>query len=116
MDFAAPADHRVKLRENGKKGMYIDLARELKKLWNMKVPILPIVIDALGTVTVGLVKGLEDLEITGRMETDQNTEMSPGELRRPVVTVTQNSSERPSADVNMKNSQGVNSHNSTPER
>ena len=33
----------------------------MKKLWNMKVTIIPIVIGAFGTVTKGLVKGLEDL-------------------------------------------------------
>ena len=38
---------------------YHDLARELKKLWNMKVTIVPIVIGALGTITKGLLKGLE---------------------------------------------------------
>ena len=52
---------------------YLDLAREFKKLWNMKVTIIPIVIDAFDTVTKGLVQGLEDLEITGRVETIQST-------------------------------------------
>ena len=55
MDFAVPADHRVKLKENEKKDKYLDLAKELKKLWNMKVTVIPIVIGALGTVTKGLV-------------------------------------------------------------
>ena len=36
VDFAVPADHRVKLKENEKMDKYLDLARELKKLWNMK--------------------------------------------------------------------------------
>ena len=39
----------------------------------MKVTVIPIVIGALGTVTKGLLQGLEDLEITGRMETIQTT-------------------------------------------
>ena len=39
----------------------------------MKVTIIPIEISALGTVTKGLVQGLEDLEITGRVETFQTT-------------------------------------------
>ena len=34
---------------------------------------IPIVIGALGTVTKGLVKGLEDLEIRGRVEAIQTT-------------------------------------------
>ena len=32
--------------------MYIDLARELKKLWNMRVTVIAIVIGAFGTVTL----------------------------------------------------------------
>ena len=31
VDFAVPADHRIKLKESEKKDKYIDLARELKK-------------------------------------------------------------------------------------
>ena len=31
VDFAVPADHRIKLRECEKKDKYLDLARELKK-------------------------------------------------------------------------------------
>ena len=73
VNFAVPADHRVKLKENEKKDKYLDLVRELKKLWNRKVTIIPVVIDALGTVTKGLLKGLEDLEIRGQMETIQTT-------------------------------------------
>ena len=71
MDFAVPADHRIKLKECEKKDKYLDLARELKKLWNMKVTFIPIVIGAFGTVTKGLLKGLEDLEVGGRVETIQ---------------------------------------------
>ena len=45
----------------------------LKKMWNIKVTIVPIVIGALGTITKGLLKGLEDLEVGGRVETIQTT-------------------------------------------
>ena len=37
----------------------------------MKVTIVPIVIGGLGTITKGLLKGREDLEIGGRVETIQ---------------------------------------------
>ena len=72
-DFAVPADHRVKFKESEKKDKYLDLAWELKKLWNMKVTVISIVIGALGTVTKELVKGLKNLEITGGVETIQTT-------------------------------------------
>ena len=39
----------------------------------MKVTIVPIVTDALGTVAKGLFKGLEDLEVGGQLETIQTT-------------------------------------------
>ena len=71
VDFDVPADHRIKLKECEKRDEYLDLARELKKLWNMKVTIIPIVIGAFGTVTEGLLKGLEDLEVGNRVETIQ---------------------------------------------
>ena len=63
----------------------------------MKVTIVPIVIGALGTITKGLLKGLEDLDVGGRVETipndsiaenGQNPETSPGDLRRLAVTQT----------------------------
>ena len=73
VDFAVPADHRIKLKECEKRDKYLYLSRELKKLWNMKVTIIPIVIGAFGTVTKGLLKGREDLEVGGRVETIQTT-------------------------------------------
>ena len=96
MDSAVLADHKAKFKENKKKDKYLDLARVLKKLWNMKVTVIPIVFGAPGTVTKGLVQGLEDLEIRGRVETiyyciikiGQNTEKSPGDLKRLAVTQT----------------------------
>ena len=72
-DFAVLADHRVKLKESEKKDNYLDLARELKKLCDMKVTVTPIVVGVLGTVTKGLVKGLKDLEIRRWVETIQTT-------------------------------------------
>ena len=72
-DFAVQADHRIKLKECEKKDRYLDLARELEKLWNTKVTIAPIVIGAFATITKGLLKGLEDLEVGRRIETIQMT-------------------------------------------
>ena len=79
----------------------------------MKVTVITIVIGAFGTVTKGLVQGLEDLEITedspncSIIEIVQNTEKSPGDFKETCSHP--NSSERTSADADVKNSQGVNS-------
>ena len=76
VEFTVPADHRVKLKEREKRVKYLDLARELKKLWNMLVIEIPIVIRALGTFLKGLEKELEDLEIREQEETTQTTALS----------------------------------------
>ena len=47
----------------------------------MKVTIIPIVIGAFGTITKGLLKRLEDLEVDGRVETIQTTTL----LRRAKI-------------------------------
>ena len=54
----------------------------------MKVTIIPIVIRALGTVIKGLVQGLDDLEITGWVETIKTIAFlrSARILRRVLVT------------------------------
>ena len=69
VDFAVPADPRIKLKECEKKDRYLDFVRELKKLWNMKLTITPILIGAFGIITKGLLIGLEDLEVGGQVET-----------------------------------------------
>ena len=59
-----------------------------KKLWKMKVTFILIVIGALGTATKGLIKGLGDLEIKGRVETIQTAALlrSARILRRVLGT------------------------------
>ena len=106
VDFAVPADHRIKLKESEKKDKYLDFARELKKLWNMQVTIIPIVIDAFGTVTKGLLKGLEDLEVGGRVETIQTTALLRTEesWRLEETCCHSDFSEKPSALADVKSS------------
>ena len=53
MDFAVPTDHRVKSKKKQKDiyiYIYIALIRDLKKIKNMKVMVIPIVTGALGTI------------------------------------------------------------------
>ena len=58
----------------------------MKKLRNMKVTVVSTEIGALGTVTKGLVKGLEDSEIRGGTETIQTTTLlSSARIMRRVL-------------------------------
>ena len=114
VDFGVSAGYRIKLKECEKKNKYIDLARELKKLWNMKVTIITIMIGAFGAVTKALLKGLEDLEVGGRVGTIQTTALlRTARILRRVLRLEEtcchsNSRERRSAKTDVKNSQWVN--------
>ena len=66
------ADHRVKVKDE-KLDRYLDLARELKKLWNIKVMVIPIIVGVLETVLKNMEKKLDELEIRGRIKTIQTT-------------------------------------------
>ena len=111
MNFAVPADQRVKLKERKKRDKYVDLAWEMNNRRNIKVKVILIAIGALGTVTKRLVEGLEGLEIRGRTETIQTIALlrSAGILRR-VLRIEEtccrlNSSEKPSVNAGGKYSQ-----------
>ena len=66
---------------------YLNLARGLTKLWNMSVTLVPIVVDALGTVPKGLEKGLEGLEFRGRIKIILSTALKrSAEKKRPKET------------------------------
>ena len=98
MDFAVPANDRVKIKESEKSDKYLDLARKLKKAIDYEGDCILIVICALGTIPKRLVKWVEVLEIRGRAETiqttysiikiGQNTKKSSGDLRILAVTQT----------------------------
>ena len=80
----------------------------------MKVTIVPIVISAFGTQTKGLLNDLEDLVVGGRVETIQMTALlrTSRILRRVLDTCCySDSSEKPSANTDVKQSKGVNNNN-----
>ena len=83
-ELCCPSRPLIKL----KKDTYMGLARELKKLWNMKVTVISIVTGILGTVTKGLVQGLENLEMSVGVETIEATTLlrSARILRRVLET------------------------------
>ena len=63
----------TEMKETEKIDKYLDLARELKKLWNMKVIVILIVVGAFGMASKDLEKRLMEQEISGRTKTIQTT-------------------------------------------
>ena len=63
-DFAVPGDSRVEKKEKDKIGKYQDLGRELQKIWNVKVKIIPLVVGSLGAIPKQFGKRLKQIGIT----------------------------------------------------
>ena len=89
VDFVVPQiDYILKMKEDEKLEKYLDLARELEKLWNMKVTVMWLIFGALGTISKGFEKRLMELETRGRNALIQTTALVrfAGILRRVLET------------------------------
>ena len=65
------AKPRVKIKESEKIDKYLDLAREPKTLGN--VTVIPVVTGTLTSIPKGFKRGLEEIQISGRIESIQTT-------------------------------------------
>ena len=63
MDFSVPADYKIEIKESVKIDKYLDIARELKSQWNIKVIVISNIVDNFGTVPTGLIERFGELEI-----------------------------------------------------
>ena len=73
IDFAYPFDSRTEEREKDKVKGYNDLKRELKKIRDMPVKVIPVVLGALGTAPKKLRQRLSDIGMETRTVELQNT-------------------------------------------
>ena len=73
IDFTILHETRVDDKEVEKIEKYLDLARELKKMWNMKVKVVPLVLGALGTHAEALEKRLKAMSIETKITELQKT-------------------------------------------
>ena len=91
-------DYRVKMKGSEKISKHLNLAWQIKKkLLNMRMMVIPILVGTLGTVpkwfrntTGGTGDQRENRDHTDHsiVKIDENTEKSPGDLRRLAVTHT----------------------------
>ena len=67
MEFACPFDSRIEEGEKDKMKGYNDLKRELQKIWDMPVKVIPVVVGAFGTTPKKLKLLLSDIGIETRI-------------------------------------------------
>ena len=64
IDFEVPGDSRIEEKEKNKIEKYQDLGRELQKIWNVKVKIIPLVVGSLGAIPKQFGNRLKQIGIT----------------------------------------------------
>ena len=73
IDFAIPYDTRVDDKEVEKIQKYLDVVKEVKKMWNIKVTVVHLVVGALGTHAKVLEKRLKNIGIETKITELQKT-------------------------------------------
>ena len=93
--FVVSDDYRVKLKESKKRDKYLDLAKEMVNVWNMKVMVIQIVIgraryshQMLRIETGGLRNKRTSRDYPNHSigEISRISEMSPGDSKRLALT------------------------------
>ena len=64
IDLAVPGDSRIEENEKDKIEKYQDLGRELQKIWNVKVKIIPLVVGSLDAIPKQFGNRLKQIGIT----------------------------------------------------
>ena len=64
IDFAVPGDSRITEKEKDRIEKYQDLGRKLQKMWNVKVKIIPLIVDSLGAIPKQFGNRLKQFGIT----------------------------------------------------
>ena len=67
IDFTVPGDSRIENKEKEKIEKYQDLRRELQKIWNVRVKIIPLAVGSLGTIPKQFGNGLRETGITAKI-------------------------------------------------
>ena len=89
--FVCPYDRRVDTKELEKIKHYQDLAQELKKIWNKKVKVIPLVIGTLGTILRKLRKWLKELGIeTQTTELQKTVLLHTAQILQKVLEIYRN--------------------------
>ena len=73
IDLAVPGDGRIEEKEKHKMEEYQVLGRELQKIWNVKVNIIPLVVGSLGAIPKQFGNRLKQIGITAGTAQVQKT-------------------------------------------
>ena len=85
IDFAVPGDSRI---EETEKDKYQDLERELQKIWNVKVKIIPLIVGSLGAIPKQFGNRLKQIGITaGTAQVEKTVLLGTARILRKVLQI-----------------------------
>ena len=88
IDFAVPGDRRIEEKEKDKIEKYQDLGRELQKIWNVKVKIIPLVVGSLGAIPKQFGNRLKQIGITvGTAQVQKTVLLETTRILRKVLEI-----------------------------
>ena len=88
IDFVVPGDSRIEEKEKDKIEKYQDLGRELQKIWNVKVKIIPLVVGSLGAIPKQFGNRLKQIGITaGTAQFQKTVLLGPAKILRKVLEI-----------------------------
>ena len=88
IDFAVPGDSRIGEREKDEIEKYQDLEREIQKIWNVKVKIIPLVVDRLGAIPKQFGNRLKQIGITvGIAQVQKTVLLGTARILRKVLEI-----------------------------
>ena len=73
IDFVVPGDSRIEEKEKEKIEKYQDLRRELQKIWNVRVKIIPLVVGFLCAIPKQFGNRLKEIGVTAEIVQVQKT-------------------------------------------
>ena len=88
MDFAVSEDSSIQEKEKDKIEKNQDLGRELQKIWNIKVKIIPLVVGSLGAIPKQFGNRLKQIGITvGTAQVQKTVLLGTARILRKVLEI-----------------------------
>ena len=87
IDFAVPGDSRIEGKEEDKTEKYQDLGRELQKIWNVKVKIIPLVVGSLGAIPKQFGNRLKQIITAGTAQVQKTVLLGTARILRKVLKI-----------------------------
>ena len=88
IDFAVPRESKTEEKEKNRMEKYQDLGREIQKIWNVKVKIIPLVVGSLGAIPKQFGNRLKQIGITaGTAQVQKTVLLGTDRILRKVLEI-----------------------------